>query len=367
VATYTLAPTAKFQAWDNAGLFEPGAFLYTYVAGTSTPATTYRTDSGTAHTNPIVMDGSGRVPNGGLYLEPGQSYKFELQDVLGNVLWTQDGIAAVPFSSSNQDITGTAGENLTVNEVVYLSDGSGGLIAGRWYKGDADNAYSSTKPLVGFALGSIGVGTNGSIRLGGDLASTALTPGADYYISATAGAITAVAPSNARYVGVAQSTTSLLIAANPPPSPMVLLKANSGTTTSAAAENVDTIAISGLTAKDTIKIVFSWASATQDTANPRFYQSTDGVNVLQQGTSTTVAAGTGVVGEAFVRQAQTAATTVHALLTAMTLNGATRDNANSQTYTQNWTGSWTLAIRHDGVTAGGTFSWSWAVYRVRGQ
>ena len=31
------------------------------------------------------------------------------------------------------------------------------------------------------------------------------------------------------------------------------------------------------------------------------------------------------------------------------------------------TGAWTIALRQGGVTAGGTFTWSWAIYRVQGQ
>jgi hypothetical protein len=144
---------------------------------------------------------------------------------------------------------------------------------------------------------------------------------------------------------------------------LVLLHANSGTNTSAAAANVDTIAISGLTAKDTLVIELSLASVTQTTATPLIYNSTDSVSITDiRPASGSFTAGLVRIATVHIRQMQSAATTVCA--NSMTLDGMTGNNA---TFTTNWTGSWTLALRHGGVTAGGTFQWSWAVYKIAGQ
>lgn len=218
MATYTLSPNVKRQFLDGSGNPLSSGKLYTYQAGTSTLATTYQTSSGTAHSNPIVLDSAGRISGSSeIYLEPGQSYKFVLKTSADVEVWTQDNIGATPPSSVNVDISGTAGENLTAGNVVYISAGDGSLTAGNWYKGDADNAYSSTTPVMAFSVNDVSSGSTGVFRTDGQIELAGpLTPGADYYVSATGGAITTTAPANARFVGRAQSTTQIAIALNPP-------------------------------------------------------------------------------------------------------------------------------------------------------
>ena len=58
---------------------------------------------------------------------------------------------------------------------------------------------------------------------------------------------------------------------------MTLLKANSGTDATPSATNVDTVAITGLTAKDTLLIILDLESVIHDTATPVLYSSTDSV------------------------------------------------------------------------------------------
>lgn len=151
---------------------------------------------------------------------------------------------------------------------------------------------------------------------------------------------------------------------------VTLLKANSGTDTNAAATNVDTIAISGLTAKDTIIVHYTMESVTQATANPRFYNNTDSVLVAQVNARSALSAGGKLIGHVQIMQAQSAVTRVFGL--ASDINFGVADttplgSAHDVTFSTNWTGSWTLALRHGGVTAGGTFKWSWSVYKVAGQ
>ena len=154
-----------------------------------------------------------------------------------------------------------------------------------------------------------------------------------------------------------------------------LLKANSGTTTNAAAENVDTYAMaSGLTAKDTVVAFISMSSDTQQTATPSVYNSTDSVQMAylvgtNQAAPGSIAAGAAVQTLVIIRQAQNGATTVHSHAMGRTLGGnfAIEGGGVVSTFTTNWTGAWTLALRHGGVTAGGTGRWSWTVCKVNGQ
>lgn len=227
MATYTLGPNVKRQYLDNSGNPLAAGLLYTYLAGSLTAATTYQTSSGTAHANPIVLDSAGRISGSSeLYLQPGISYKFILQTSAAVQVWAQDNIAAVPPSTINVDVEGRAGTALAAEDVVYLSTGSGSLNAGQWYKADADLGYSSSDAhTVGMVPSAIASGATGTIRIGGEMTVTGpLTPGAPYYVSATAGALTATAPSMTRYVGQSQTATSIVIVPNPVAGGMDLLQ-----------------------------------------------------------------------------------------------------------------------------------------------
>ena len=55
---------AGAQFFDDSGNPLTGGKVYTYAAGTTTPAATYTTSAGTvANTNPIILDAAGRTPN----------------------------------------------------------------------------------------------------------------------------------------------------------------------------------------------------------------------------------------------------------------------------------------------------------------
>jgi hypothetical protein len=71
---------AAAQFFDNSGVPLSGGLLYTYAAGTTTPLTTYTSNTGLAiNTNPIVLNSAGRVPYE-IWLTIGSSYKFVLSD-----------------------------------------------------------------------------------------------------------------------------------------------------------------------------------------------------------------------------------------------------------------------------------------------
>lgn len=216
----TLAPNPWFTGFDDDGNIVPGGLLFTYAAGTATKKNTYTDVLGQfANTNPIVLDDAGRVPSG-LFLLP-SSYKFILApaddtDPPTNPIRTQDNIGAVPTTDVDNDISGVFGEAMTAGQAAYLSDGSGALTAGRWYLADADQTYSSTTPEIAFVVITGAAGATGTFRLSGrDTNQSGLTPGAKYYLSATAGSITATAPSNSRFVGQADSISSLIVTPNP--------------------------------------------------------------------------------------------------------------------------------------------------------
>jgi hypothetical protein len=83
---------AGWQFSDNNGVPLSGGLLYTYAAGTTTPQTTYISNTGvTANPNPIVLDSAGRVV-GEIWLTQGQAYKFVLKTSAGVTIGTYDNI-----------------------------------------------------------------------------------------------------------------------------------------------------------------------------------------------------------------------------------------------------------------------------------
>lgn len=221
MANLTLSPLAWWQPLDDEGNIVPGGKLFTYAAGSSTKKNTYTDVLGAvANTNPIILDDAGRVPSG-LYLLP-SSYKYVFAppddtDPPANPYRTQDNVGAIPTTDIDNDVSGVAGEAMTAGQAAYLSDGSGGLVAGRWYLTDSDNTYSSTTPEVAFVVTNVAMAATGTFRLSGrDVNQSGLAPGSSYYLGSTPGSITTTAPSNSRFVGQADSITSLIATPNPP-------------------------------------------------------------------------------------------------------------------------------------------------------
>ena len=101
---------AGWQFFDNSGVPLAGGLLYSYEAGTTTPAATYTTSAGTiAHTNPIVLDAAGRPPQE-IWLSGSYQYKLVLKTSAGVLLWTMDNLTGLPAAGSQNDLVATAGQ-----------------------------------------------------------------------------------------------------------------------------------------------------------------------------------------------------------------------------------------------------------------
>ena len=214
--TGTVAPPPYYTGLDDDGNPIPSGLLFVYAAGTSTKINTYtEADLATPNSNPIVLDAAGRAV---IFLSPGLSYKFVLAaagetDPPTSPLKTVDDIESVPGANPSLDILGTAGENLSASMAVYLSDGWGGTTAGRWYRTDSDATESSNAAgVVAMVPAAIATGVEGSIRLQGKITGlSGLIAGDIYYASATPGLLTNAAPTNAMFIGVADTTTSIVV------------------------------------------------------------------------------------------------------------------------------------------------------------
>jgi hypothetical protein len=99
------------QLFDDNGVPLAGGLIYTYAAGTTTPAVTYTSNSGiTAHPNPIVLNAAGRVPSGEIWLTAGLSYKFLVKTSTGVQIASYDNVTGNGFISLLATFTGTGSQ-----------------------------------------------------------------------------------------------------------------------------------------------------------------------------------------------------------------------------------------------------------------
>jgi hypothetical protein len=115
---------AGWQFFDNSGNVLTGGLLYTYEAGTTTPLATYTTSSATTfHTNPIVLDASGRVPGGEIWLKKATLYKFVVKTSAGVLIGTYDNLSAINGTSNFVSLAdfGGVGDGVTNNNAAYAA------------------------------------------------------------------------------------------------------------------------------------------------------------------------------------------------------------------------------------------------------
>lgn len=113
MSSYTLSALsgAGAQWFDDNGNVLSGGKIYTYQAGTTTPAATYADNLGSAvNSNPIVLDAAGRVPQE-IWFPVGSKFKFVVKTSTGTLIGTYDNIPSIndPYSEGNllSNVTGT--------------------------------------------------------------------------------------------------------------------------------------------------------------------------------------------------------------------------------------------------------------------
>ena len=345
---YTLTPTPFQTVVDSNGNPYSGALITTYLAGTSTLATTYTTSAGTANANPIVADGAGRFV---AYLDPAVSYKFVYTTAASVAIKTVDNIAAVP-SDIDLDVTAVAGETIALGEAVYLSGGDGGLTAGRWYRTDADNTYSSSAAkTVGIAPAAIASAATGTVRLQGRITGlSGLTAGTAYYASATAGALTSTAPANSRFIGTADGTTTLILTPSLAATPIGSIVTQASTATGAQADFALTTNVSTLVCTGAAPIFSGFAAGVAGQTVDIWFTGSTSLQILTQNAGSVAAnrvicpstVGLTVGTNGCIRISyDTSAARWHAATVAAG-NAITRTFAGGN-YTTNGAGGWTVA------------------------
>lgn len=113
----SLVGGAAAQFFDNNGNVLSGGKIYTYLAGSTTPSSTFTSVSGiTYHTNPIILDSAGRVPGGEIWVTPSLSYKFVIYTSTDVLLGTYDNLETFASNAANvvYDPAGTGAQPTTV-------------------------------------------------------------------------------------------------------------------------------------------------------------------------------------------------------------------------------------------------------------
>jgi hypothetical protein len=93
--TVKLSPIFNDSVLDNNGLPLSGGKIYWYLAGTSTPATTFTSITGSvAQANPIILNTRGETASP-IWLTTGQAYKAVLADSTDAIIRTIDNITGI--------------------------------------------------------------------------------------------------------------------------------------------------------------------------------------------------------------------------------------------------------------------------------
>lgn len=97
------------QFFSGNGIPLAGGKIYSYLAGTTTPAAAYTNSTGnTPHSNPIILDSVGRVPGGEIWQPFGVDYKFVVYNSDDVLIATYDNVTTVSVSSAEiQNFNGT--------------------------------------------------------------------------------------------------------------------------------------------------------------------------------------------------------------------------------------------------------------------
>jgi hypothetical protein len=86
---------AGWQFFTDSGVPLSGGKLYTYAAGTTTPQTTYTSNTGlTANANPIILNSAGRLASD-VWLTSSVNYKFVLKTSTDVTIGTYDNISGI--------------------------------------------------------------------------------------------------------------------------------------------------------------------------------------------------------------------------------------------------------------------------------
>lgn len=152
---YNLSPISTMQFEDANGVPYAGAQLFCWVAGTQTKQTTYKTNTGTANTNPIILDAQGRPPFA-IWTPAGLSYRYFLatstdtDPPIGTAIYELDNVGSIndPSASQSEWVAGVGAPTyLSATSFSVVGDQTTNLHVGRRLKttNTSGTIYSTIK------------------------------------------------------------------------------------------------------------------------------------------------------------------------------------------------------------------------------
>ena len=138
---------AGAQFFTDDGVVLSGGKIYTYIAGTTTPETTYTSVLGTsANTNPIILNSGGRLPED-MWLSQGVLYRFVLKDSNDVQIGEYDDIGGVNDVSTESIAWSTITGTPTTLAGYGITDGLTAATAASTYATIASPTFTGT-PLI---------------------------------------------------------------------------------------------------------------------------------------------------------------------------------------------------------------------------
>jgi len=184
---------AGTQFFSDAGVPLAGGKLYTYTAGTTTPAATYTTSAGTvANTNPIILNSAGRLTNE-IWLTSTVSYKFILQTSTNVVIGTYDNIPGInDFGSLSAYLATYLAAPAAIGGTTPAAGAFTTLSATSTVSGAGFTAFAASPPSIGNTAPAAGAFTT--------LSATSTVSGAGFTaFAASPPAIGGTAPAGGRF------------------------------------------------------------------------------------------------------------------------------------------------------------------------
>lgn len=150
-------------------------------------------DLGIDHTNPAFYANEPTLLN---------------REELATVGYVLDTVNGGEVSYARLVISGNGGETFAAGAWIYFN-----TTDQEWYKADADTSYAiGTQFGVAQGAGSNGAAITGGILIKGiDTNQSGMVAGSKYYLSQTAGEITATPPTNQFFVGTAKTATAIIV------------------------------------------------------------------------------------------------------------------------------------------------------------
>lgn len=252
---------AGAQFFDDNGDPLTGGLLYVYTAGTTTPATTWTSNSGaSANTNPIVLDAAGRTP-AEIWLNSGSTYKFIAKTSTGTLIGTYDNIPAIDDPTVFNNLITVTGTNTLIGTSVPPATA---YVAGMTLSFVVVNTNSGavTIDLDGLGAKNIYIGSSGVLS-GGELVAGQLAQ-IEYDGTRFQLAVAAIADGSITSAKLANAALTLPNSLNFAPA-VTLASAASVAIGAAASNNITITGTTTITSFDTIangttrQVVFSGA------------------------------------------------------------------------------------------------------------